>query len=193
MEENIKLVKEFSHTPQVMRQGIRAYQHKFVYPKAIVKCVVFLLMTAAVVALILSGKLNERIKILGYLAFVGLLALIFRELFNPLKQRDNIVRTMTENGINPLYKLTVREKSVEISTVEEIFEDEAEEEEYEEAYEDDYSEEAEKPTIIPIDSNLSVMEKDECFVLVCSDYVYYIIPKADFSPEEMEIMRSIAK
>lgn len=193
MEDNIKLVKEFSHTPQVMRQGIRVYQKKFVYPKAMVKCVVYLLMIVGVVALILSGELNERIKILGYLAFVGLIALIFRELFNPLKQRDNIVRTMTENGINPLYKLTVREKSVEISTVEEIFEDEANEEEYEEAYGDDYSEEAKKPTIIPIDSKLSVMEKEECFVLVCSDYVYYIIPKVDFSPDELEIMRNIGK
>ncbi len=193
MEENIKLIKEFRHTPQIMRQGIRAYQQKFVYPKAIVKSIVFLLISFGIVAVILSGALNEKIKFVGYLAFVAFFALIFRELFNPLKQRDNIVQSMNGNGIIPLYRLTVKEKSVEISTVEEVFEDESDEEEFDEAYEDDYSEEAAKPTVIPIDGSLSVLEKEDCFVLVCSDYVYYIIPKADFSPEELEIIRNIGK
>ncbi len=192
MEENIKLVKEFSHTPQIMRQGIRVYQKKFVYPKAVVKCVVYLLMIVGVVALILSGKLNERIKILGYLAFVGLIALIFRELFNPLKQRDNIVRTMTENEFNPIYRLTVKEKTVEISTIED-------ETDFEDLSEDDTDVESDEScdtedTVIPIDSSLKLIEEDEFFLISAySNMIYYIIPKADFSPEELEIMRSIAK
>jgi len=192
MEENIKLVKEFSHTPQIMRQGIRVYQKKFVYPKAMVKCVVYLLMIVGVVALILSGKLNERIKILGYLAFVGLIALIFRELFNPLKQRENIVQASAENEFNPIYRLTVKEKTVEISTIE----DEAD---FEDLSEDDTDVESDEScdtedTVIPIDSSLKLIEEDEFFLISAySNMIYYIIPKADFSPEELEIMRSIAK
>ena len=130
MEENIKLVKEFSHTPQVLRQGIKAYQYKYIYPKAIIRCIVFLLMAIALVAVILSGALNEKIRFVGYIAFVLLFALIFRELFTPVKMRDNIVQSMDVNGIKPLYKLTVTEKNVEISTVEEIFEDEEDYQKY---------------------------------------------------------------
>lgn len=191
MEENIKLVKDFSHTPQIMRQGIRAYQKKFVYPKAIVKSVIFVLLSIATV--FISGMLDEKIRLLGYLALVGFLALAYREIFNPLKQRDNIVMSMNGNGIIPLYRLTVKEKTVEISTICEKYADDEEAEEIAEELDEEYSEEAVKPTIIPIDDGFSVIEAADCFVLVCSDYAYYIVPKADFSPEELKIIRSIAK
>ena len=191
MEENIKLVKDFSHTPQIMRQGIKAYQKRIVYPKAIVKSIVFVILAFAAAAVILSGMLNEKIRILGYLVFVGFLALAFRELFNPLKQRDNIVMSMNGNGIIPIYRLTVKDKTVEISTVSEKYEDDEEAET--EELDEEYSEEEIKPTIIPIDDGFSVIEAEDCFVLVCSDYAYYIIPKADFTADELEIMRSIAK
>lgn len=193
MEENIKLVKDFSHTPQIMRQGIRAYQKKIIYPKAIVKCIVFVILAFAVAALLISGMLNEKIKLLGYLVFVGFLALAFREIFNPLKQRDNIVMSMNGNGIIPLYRLTVKDKTVEISTVCEKYADDEDAEKFDEELDEEYSEESLKPTIIPIDDGFSVIEAADCFVLVCSDYAYYIVPKADFSAEELEIIRSIAK
>jgi hypothetical protein len=191
MEENIKLVKDFSHTPQIMRQGIRAYQKKFVYPKAIVKSVIFVLLS--IVTVFISGMLDEKIRLLGYLALVGFLALAYREIFNPLKQRDNIVMSMNGNGIIPLYRLTVKDKTVEISTICEKYADDEEAEEFDEELDEEYSEEAVKPTIIPIDDSFSVIEAADCFVLVCSDYAYYIVPKADFSPEEIAIIRSIAK
>lgn len=191
MEENIKLVKDFSHTPQIMRQGIRAYQKKFIYPKAILKSVIFVILSIATV--FISGILDEKIRLLGYLALVGFLALAYREIFNPLKQRDNIVMSMNGNGIIPLYRLTVKDKTVEISTICEKYADDEEAEEFDEELDEEYSEEAVKPTIIPIDEGFSVIEAADCFVLVCSDYAYYIVPKADFSPEEMAIIRSIAK
>ena len=190
MEENIKLVKDFSHTPQIMRQGIRAYQKKFVYPKAIVKSVIFVLLSIA--AVFISGMLDEKIRLLGYLALVGFLALAYREIFNPLKQRDNIVMSMNGNGIIPLYRLTVKDKTVEISTICEKYADDEETEEIDEELDEEYSEEALKPTIIPIDDGFSVIEAADCFVLVCSDYAYYIVPKAGFSPEELEIIRNIS-
>ena len=189
MEENIKLVKDFSHTPQIMRQGIRAYQKKFVYPKAIVKSVIFVLLSIA--AVFISGMLDEKIRLLGYLALVGFLALAYREIFNPLKQRDNIVMSMNGNGIIPLYRLTVKDKTVEISTICEKYADD-EAEEIAEEIDEEYSEESLKPTIIPIDDGFSVIEAADCFVLVCSDYAYYIVPKADFSAEELEIIRNIS-
>ena len=191
MEENIKLVKDFSHNSVILRQGIRAYQKKFVYPKAIVKCVIFVVLALAAAAVILSGMLNDKIKLLGYLVFVGFLALAFREIFNPLKQRDNIVMSMNGNGIIPLYRLTVKDKTIEISTVCEKCAD-GEEDETEE-FDEELDEEAVKPTIIPIDDGFSVIEAADCFVLVCSDYAYYIIPKAFFSAEELEIMKNISK
>ena len=191
MEENIKLVKDFSHTPQIMRQGIRAYQKKFVYPKAIVKSVIFVLLSIA--AVFISGMLDEKIRLLGYLVLVAFLALAYREIFNPLKQRDNIVMSMNGNGIIPLYRLTVKDKTVEISTICEKYEDDEETEEIDEELDEEYSEESLKPTIIPIDDGFSVIEAADCFVLVCSDYAYYIVPKADFSAEEIAIIRSIAK
>ncbi len=192
MEENIKLVKEFTHTPQIMRQGIRVYQKKFVYPRAIIKSVVYLLMIVGVVALILSGKLSESFKILGYLAFVGLISLIFRELFNPLKQRDNIVQTIAANEFNPIYRMTVKEKTIEILTVE----DEADSEDLSEDDTDIESDEScdTEDTVIPIDGSLKLIEEDEFFLISAySNMIYYIIPKADFSAEELEIMRKINK
>lgn len=179
MEDNIRLVKEFSHTPQVLRQGIRAYQNKFVFPRAFIRILGYLIVEIGLVACILFVNLGERLKLMCYLAFVAIIALMFRELFVPMKQRDNIVQSMELNEENPLYRLTVSEKAVEISMLNE-------------AAAQENGEEAAPPTIIPIDDKLSVIEREQCFVLVCSDYAYYIIPKADFSPEELEIIRNIS-
>lgn len=196
MEENIKLVKEFSHTAELLRKGVKAYQKKYVYPKSLVQTIIYLLMAIGMVSVIISGKINDKMELIAYFVFVLLIALIFRQWFNPLKQRDSIVQSIVECGNSFVYRLTVKEKTVEISTVSEIANGSDEETAEDICEAEDYEEESDayEDTVIPIDSSLKLIEKDDFFLMVAySGMVYYIIPKADFSPEELEIMRSIAK
>lgn len=174
MEENIKLVKEFSHTAPILRQGIRAYQKKYIMPMSYVKMVLYLVLAVVMACGIIFGNMGNAMRFAAYLVIAVAFALIFRCWYNPMKLRDSVVESLLQQEDSPVYRLTVREKEVEIAAV---------------PTEDD---EEIEPTVIPADSGTEIVEGDGFFLIVHGKSVYYIIPTADFSSAEMEIMRNIS-
>lgn len=174
MEENIKLVKEFSHTAPILRQGIKAYQKKYLMPMSYLKMAVYFILAIAMACVIIFGGVGDAMRFTAYLVIAVAFALIFRCWYNPMKLRDSIVESLVQQEESPVYRLTVREKEFEIAAV---------------PTEDD---EEVQPTVIPADSETEIVEGDGFFLIVHGKSVYYIIPTADFSPDEMEIMRNIS-
>lgn len=177
-EENIKLVREYSLDTDILRNGCIAYQKKYVYPGAFLKAVGFLVLAANFVYGIVNGPTNTESSIIAYLLIVLCLGIAFIVLFNPLKQRRSIIDGFLEMESKPVYRLTVTDKNIGISTVSEVVPDD--------------DEEASEDCVFPID-NITVMEKDKFFLLMYEKMIYYIVPKADFSEDELEIVRNIAK
>lgn len=188
MEENIKLVKEFSHTAPILRQGIRAYQKKYIMPMSYVKMVLYLVLAVVMACGIIFGNMGNAMRFAAYLVIAVAFALIFRCWYNPMKLRDSVVESLLQQEDSPVYRLTVREKEIEIAIVSEIVQEKSSEE----SENDEYSDEIPEPSIISIDNNLSIIEEDKLFIIAYGKSVYYIIPTADFSSAEMEIMRNIS-
>lgn len=190
MEENIKLVKEFSHTPEILRNGVKAYQKKYVYSDMSIKIMIFLLISAIFVCgIVMDFFKSDKLELLAFLMSAACLAFAIMEWFKPKKLRDSIVQSFIDEGNSPVYRLTVKEKEIEIAIVSEIVQEKSSEE----SENDEYSDEIPEPSIISIDNNLSIIEEDKLFIIAYGKTVYYIIPKKDFSQKELEIMRSIAK
>lgn len=181
-EENIKLVREYSLDTDILRNGCIAYQKKYVYPGAFLKAVGFLVLAANFVYGIVNGPTNTESSIIAYLLIMLCLGIACIVLFNPLKQRRSIIDGFLEMESKPVYRLTVTDKNIGISTVSEVVPDDAEDDEVE----------APEDCVFPID-NITVMEKDKFFLLMYAKMIYYIVPKENFSEDELEIVRNIAK
>lgn len=179
-EEKIKLVREYSLDADLLRNGCIAYQKKYVYPKSYVMMCVFLILAANFVYGIVNGPIDTKSSALAYILIIICLAMTFREWYNPRKLRRSIVEGFLEMESKPVYRLTVTEKNIGISTVSEVITD-------------DDAEEAPEASVYPIDDNLTIIEKDNFFLLMYAKSVYYIVPKNGFTDEELEIVRNIAK
>lgn len=183
MEDNIKLVKEYTIPTDIFREGYRAYQKKTVYPKNTILMVIFLILAANFV----YGAVNAPDNYLAYILIVVCLFMAFRQWYNPRKMRRSYVESFAEMG-EPVYRLSVADEYAEIGTVSaepvvEAFDTEGE----------SYSEPLPEATRIEFRGDTEVMEGESYFVLINGKTAVYIIPKAGFSPDEQDIIRNIAK
>lgn len=186
--KNIKLTKEYSLKSDILLEGCKAYQKKFVYPRAYILILVFLALAANFV----YGALKAPDNYLAYLLIMFCLALAFREWYNPRRLRRSIIEGFAESS-ETVYRLEIGENELRISTV---YQDEGEETELSESGEDDsgeYEEEAPEATVLPVDDRLAIIEKERLFLIIQGKSVYYIVPKSGFSEEELEIVRSMIK
>lgn len=183
MEEKTLLEKEYSYDAETLREGIKIYQKKYVYPMAYVRFGIFILLSLNFAYGIATGPMNGSAGFFAVMFFVVCLALAFREIYNPLKIRRSISDSFAAAGSGSVYKISVREKEVEFSTVSEIVCDD----ENEEAEDSDIPEEC----IFPRDGSISILENDKLFVAAFAKTVYYIVPKKDFSEDELEIIRKL--
>ncbi|MBP3380110.1 MAG: YcxB family protein [Ruminococcus sp.] len=187
--ENIKLSKEYSLKSDILLEGCKAYQKKFVYPRAYILMAVFLALAANFV----YGAIKAPDNHLAYLLIMVCLALAFREWYNPRRLRRSIIESFAESP-GTVYRLEIGENALRISTV---YEDEGEETELSESGEDDdggeYEYEAPEATVLPVDDRLAIIEKERLFLIIQERSVYYIVPKSGFSGEELEIVRGAVK
>lgn len=186
--ENIKLTKEYSLKSDILLEGCKAYQKKFVYPRSYILMAVFLALAANFV----YGAVKAPDNHLAYLLIMVCLALAFREWYNPRRLRRSIIESFAESP-DTVYRLEIGENELRISTV---CEDTDEDEELSDLSEDDggnYEEEAPEATVLPVDDRLAIIEKERLFLIIQERSVYYIVPKSGFSGEELEIVRSLVK
>ena len=204
MEENYTLEKEYAVSPDIFDKAYKSYQKKFVYLKSYIFMGIFLLLAADFIWAAAKNPGNT----LVYLLIVVCIALAFREWHNPRFIRRRLYETVRDMG-KVVYKIGVGDGFIDISTVDdgtsgddEDGEDgdsgknaeEASAENAEDTEEnDDISPEAEE--LMPEKSrlntkeNYSLLEYDEYFLLIQGKEVFYILPKAGFSEDELEIIR----
>lgn len=196
MEENYKLEKEYKVPAETFRDAYLEFQKKYVYPKSYIYMAIFGVLA---VALLIFGifamhDAPKKQKYIMYLAFIAAAAFSLREWFNPRKMRRSLTESVRALG-EPVYKIGVGNKFVDISTVSDDLSNIAETEE-----KDDGEENTDIPgeidplpekTRINVDEGFQLMEYDRFFLMLAGKEMFYILPKEGFSEAELKIIRDI--
>lgn len=179
--ENYRFEKTYSISADIFRDGFKAYQKKYIYPKSYVFIGLFLVLTANFV----YGAVKAPDNYLAYLLIVVCIALAVREWFNPRKMRRIFLDTIQEMG-DIEYRLCIGENFAEFSTIEH-----GKVENFVENDNDAEETDGIPPTRINCGEDTKILEYDRFFLLVDGKSMFYIIPKENFSSAETEIIRSL--
>lgn len=186
--EEIIIEKRYSIPYDMFGEAFSTFQKRFVYPRNIVISLILLIAAGFNIFTIIRGNST----LFGYALVFACLGLIAVNFYNPVKIKRNLMRSI--KGIeNDVYRLNLMADKLIIGTVlEPLPEEEKQKEEYEEVFEDVGSGE-EKEEIsdseIYLTSGVVVMDKPEFFIVYLKRAMFYIIPKKDFSEEEVTIMQ----
>ena len=196
MEENYKLEKEYKVPAETFRDAYLEFQKKYVYPKSYIYMAIFGVLA---VALLIFGifamhDAPKKQKYIMYLAFIAAAAFSLREWFNPRKMRRSLTESVRALG-EPVYKIGVGNKFVDISTVSDDLSNIAETEEKGDGEENtDIPGEIDplpEKTRINVDEGFQLMEYDRFFLMLAGKEMFYILPKEGFSEAELKIVRDI--
>ncbi|MDD6060028.1 MAG: YcxB family protein [Ruminococcus sp.] len=187
MNENYRLVKDYSIPLDTFSDAYRSYQKKFIYPKNYIFMAIFGILAIDFIV----AAVKEPSNVLAYLLIMVCLAMMFREWFNPRKIRNNIIDTVKELG-NPVYRLGVADDYIEISTISDggVDKSASDASADELDYNEQYDPLPEKTTFV-INDQIKTLEYDRYFLLLNGRMSFYIIPKEGFTDSEMEVIRSI--
>lgn len=185
MKDNNKLEKEYKIPFETFKEAYTAFQKKSVYPKSYLFMGLFIVI--AVIYIIAAVK--DPSNMLAYVLIFICLALAAREWYNPRKIRRTLLDTIKNEGLeNEVYKIEITDDHIDISTLPR--DDVENSEERPETDREDEDAPPEKSRI-PINSDLSVLEYDKFFLLYVRKSMFYVIPKMEFSDEELEIIRRV--
>ena len=180
---NLKLEKEYSVSPETFREGYLAYQKKFLLKREYIFMALFLLLGADMLYSAVKDPSNK----LSYVLLFVCLAFAFRCWYNPRKARREMSSTFEKMG-KQVYRLRLYDTCAEISTVSSA--------PVVEAVTEDGETEAEElpaPSDIEFNEDFSLEETETAFLFISGKQVFYIVPKAEMSGNELEIIRSIGK
>lgn len=184
MEEEIIIEKKYSIPYEMFRRAFETFQKKFVYPKSTIMSVI--LVIAAIVNVINITKGNG--SALGYVLALACLALAFSNWYNPKKIKRNLMESI--KGIEgDVYRIKLMPEKLIVGTVLEPVEEEKPKEEYEEVFEDTEASEEISDSEIYLTRNVIVIEKPDFFMVYLKRAMFYVIPKKDFSEEEITVMQ----
>ncbi len=185
-ENNYRLEKEYTVPFEIFREGYTEFQKKYVFPQANVTALAFIILAGVFV----FAVVQDNSQYFAYLLIMVCLAMAVRQWYNPRKLRNNlfdVFRTMEET----VYKIGVGDGFVDISTVSEGNVENSVDEEQAEDEEEPEEEPLPEKSRIPIDESFSLLEYDRFFLIFSGKTVFYIIPKKDFSENELEILRNL--
>lgn len=185
MEEEIIVKKRYSIPYEMFGNAFAAFQKKFVYPRTNFMMILLLVFAVLNVLNIISGNSSA----LGYVLVFSCVALAFSNWYNPRKLRRNLMESI--KGIeNDVYELTLMPDKLVIGTVLEPLEgEEKPKEEYEEVFDDIPQKDEIVKTEIFLTKDVVVIEKSEYFMIYLKRAMFYVVPKKDFSEEEITIMQ----
>ena len=188
MEENYKLEKEYKLSVDTFREAYRAFQKKFIYPKSRAYMVIFAALALGILifGVIVMSDASKKQKYITYIAFIMASAFAFKEWYTPEKMRRNLTESVKARG-EPVYKIGIGDKYVDISTVTEDLSDISEEEKESVQNEDPLPEK----TRLKVDEGFQLMEYDKFFLMLAGKESFYILPKEGFSESELKIVRDI--
>ena len=194
--ENYKLEKEYKVPADIFRDAYLEFQKKYVYPKSYIYMAIFGVLAAALLifGIFAMHDAPKKQKYIMYLAFIIAAAFSLREWFNPRKMRRSLTESVRAMG-EPIYKIGIGEKFVDISTVSDDLSNIVEPEEEENSEENaDIPEETDplpEKTRLTVDEGFQLMEYDKFFLMLAGKEMFYILPKEGFSESELKIVRDI--
>ena len=188
MEENYKLEKEFKLSVDTFREAYRAFQKKLIYPKSRTYMAIFAALALGILifGVIVMSDASKKQKYVTYIAFMMAAAFAFKEWYTPEKMRRNLTESVRALG-EPVYKIGIGDKFVDISTVAEDLSDISEEDRESVQNEDPLPEK----TRLKVDEGFQLMEYDKFFLMLAGKESFYILPKEGFSESELKIVRDI--
>ena len=172
MTDNYLFEKNYSIPFEIFREGYIEFQKKFVFPQTNVTSIAFLILAGVFI----FSVIDDNSQYFAYLLIFVCLAMAVRQWYNPRKLRANLFESFHETE-NSVYRISVNEKYVDISTVT--------------TGEESENTDLPEKSRIPIDENFSVMEYDKYFLIFSGKIIFYIIPKENFSENENEILRNL--
>ena len=188
MEEKL-LEKEYSIPYEIFGEAYTEFQKKYVNKRSYILMGIFIALGLVYVWSAIKDPSNT----LAYLLMVVCFAFAGINWFNPKRIR----RTLME-GIKGLedekYRFELFESHIEISTLIPEKEDENDKEndinsELEEELFGDSPDEVSESSKLYFNDRLKISEKDNFFMLYQLKELFYVVPKSDFSAEELEIFR----
>ncbi len=184
MEEDILIKRRYSIPYELFGEAFRAFQKKFVYPRNMIMTLLLVLAAAANVVNIALGNGST----FGYVLIFVCLGLAGVNWYNPRKLRRSLMESI--KGIeNDVYVLTLYPDKMLIGTVLEPENPEEQEvAEHEEVFVDIPQKEDIAQTEIYLNNTVKIVEKDDFFMVYIKKSMFYIIPKKDFTEEEITLM-----
>ena len=188
MEEKL-LEKEYSIPYEIFGEAYTEFQKKYVNKRSYILMGIFIALGLVYVWSAIKDPSNT----LAYLLMVVCFAFAGINWYNPKRIR----RTLME-GIKGLedekYRFELFESHIEISTLIPEKEDENDKEndinsELEEELFGDNPDEVSESSKLYFNDRLKISEKDNFFMLYQLKELFYVVPKSDFSAEELEIFR----
>lgn len=188
MEEKL-LEKEYSIPYEIFGEAYTEFQKKYVNKRSYILMGIFIALGLVYVWSAIKDPSNT----LAYLLMVICFAFAGINWYNPKRIR----RTLME-GIKGLedekYRFELFESHIEISTLIPEKEDENDKEndinsELEEELFGDSPDEVSESSKLYFNDRLKISEKDNFFMLYQLKELFYVVPKSDFSAEELEIFR----
>lgn len=184
-ENNYKLEKEYRIPFEIFREGYITFQKKFVFPQANITALSFLLLAVIFVVAIV----DDTSQYFAYLLLMVCIAMAFRQWYNPRKLRHSLFETF-QTMEETVYKLSISDNCAYISTV--CTQNVENSTDAEENSDEDYtSEPFPEKSCINFDENFSMLEYEKFFLMFSGKTIFYIIPKENFSENELEILRNL--
>ncbi len=168
----------------LFKTSFTAFQKKFVYPRAYLTMGVLALIIGIYAYFVINGPDSQR-PVYCMIILVCVMLIGF-QWYNPRKIRRNLLLAVREIEQDQ-YKIRIFPEYLEIGTILPA-EDAGENSDTDDLF-DDTPEENFSGTRIYYNKNLHITEYQDFFMLYQTKTMFYVLPKAVFSEEELEILR----
>ena len=188
MEENktdgLLLEKQYQIPFDMFRNAFIAFQRKFVYPKTYAIMAVLAVVIGIYAYFIIYGGENANRSLYCIIILFCLVMMAFQWM-NPRKIRMNLMEGVREIG-DDQYRLRIFPEYLEIGTILPPEDKEAAgaDELFDDTPEEDFS-----GTRIHYNKGMHMIEYPAFFMIYQQKTMFYVVPKAAFTEEELEIMR----
>lgn len=182
----ILLEKNYQIPYELFKKAFTAFQKKFVYPRNYCTIVILLFIILVYGYFIATAETSP--PPLYFMIIFICLVLIFFQWYNPKKIRRNLLLAIKEIEQDQ-YRIRIFPEYLEIGTFFSPEDSDNLSEQETDALFDDTPEENFSGKRIYYNKYLSVLEYDDFLMIYQAKTMFYVLPKAIFSEEELEIIR----
>lgn len=177
--------KNYSIPFELFRKAFNDFQKKYTYPKTYAILAIYAVIVVFQLVSLAVGKQN----VFSYIIIVLCIGLMFNAWFNPKRIRRNLLNAVDEIETD-VYFFRLSEACVSITS---YAKDEVSCQNEDDIQTAVPSVERESTLLYLKNSYLSVVEKDDYFMIYQSKAMFYIVPKSAFSQQELLTVTDIFK